>query len=391
MDQITYQELSTALQSDEPIKELVTKTLNMMIEKEFENRIGASYYCRSKDRVGYRCGYRTRKLQTTAGTLVLKIPHPKKGGYIPSFLKRYQRFDETLKKMISEAYVNGVSTGKMKHLVKAMGIDSISRGQVTAITSMLNNEAETFRRRPLEDHYWSVLYIDALFQKVRSEDTQGSKQLPSGSKQTAFITVVGADPEGHQEVLAIEPFPDESAESYSRLIKGLLNRGLIRPKLIISDGAAGLQKAMHDLLPGTKWQRCRVHFVRNVTQSLKKADKVIVGQRLKKVYHTANKRKSHNRAYNIIRKYESEYPTAMSCLRNGLNDTLTCLKLSEFNTRKITTSNIVESLNSEYRRRIKSIGVFPNVQSCLKLLTMIAIKWSNRYTYLNIPTNDNYI
>lgn len=377
MDNDTFKTLSQSLQNGS-IKELLTQTLNMLIEAEFANVIGAKKSERTTTRKGYRCGYRTRRFDTTCGTLTLRIPHPLKGGYIPSFLKRYQRYEQALKQTISDAYVNGVSTGKMKQLVRSMGVDGISKGQVSRITSELNHAVDAFKTRSLRYLNYPVLFIDAMFERVR----QGSH-----ANYCAILTVVGMDENNRKQILAVEAAPDESAESYTLLLKNLKRRGLKTPRLIVSDGALGLLKAMSIVMPEACWQRCQVHFMRNIMQSVKHADKPAIVSAVKHIWHTADKRKAIARANKVICKYERKYPTAMTCLRDGVLDTLTYMDFKEFDLRKIKTSNAIERIHEEFRRRSKSIRVFPNIESCIKLFTLLAIKYNRLNTYINVIGN----
>ena len=372
MDPETYKVLADSLQGPKgSIKELLTSTLNMMIEAEFEAKIGAKKSERTSTRKGYRCGYRTRRFDTTFGTIILKIPHPLKGGYVPSFLRRYQRYEQDLKDTIAKAYVNGVSTGRMKHLVRAMGVEGISRGQVSRITSELNTSIEAFRCRSLSDLDYPVLFIDAMFERVREQNRGVYK---------AILTVMGMSPDGRHEVLAVEAAPNESYDSYARLLKGLLERGLKVPRLVVSDGAAGLLKAMSEFLPCTKWQRCQVHFMRNVVQTVRNDDKPAIVADIKRVWHTADKSLAIARAFNVIRKWEHKYPTATECLKQGILDTLTYMDFAGISPKKIKTTNIIERLHRTYRERSKTIGIFPNAHSCLKLFILLAIKYNSGYT-----------
>ena len=368
MDQSTYQRLSESLYGPEgSIKELLNQTLNMLIEAEFENKIGAKKSERTATRKGYRCGYRMRRFDTTCGTLTLRIPHPLKGGYIPTFLRRYQRYEPKLKETISRAYINGVSTGRMKSLVRSMGVEGISRGQVSRITSELNTSIDAFRCRSLSNSDYPVLLIDATFERARKA---------SRAVYWAILTVMGLDAKGNREVLAVEAAPDESADSYRDLLARLLRRGLRPPRLIVSDGAAGLLKAMSEALPETKWQRCQVHFMRNIMANIRNDDKAMIADEIKQVWHTSDKCTAAARAFRIVDKYQQKYPIAMQCLRMGILDTLTYADFKEFNPKWIKTTNLIERLHETYKCRSKTVGIFPNVQSCIKLFTLIAMRFN---------------
>ena len=371
------QTLSKSMDSIEPIKDLMTMTLNLMAEAEFEAKIGAKKSERTDSRnqlpdgrKQYRCGYRTRKLNTTAGTLMLKIPHPNFGGYVPSFLKRYQRYESALKQTIIDAYVSGISTGRMKYLVRSMGVEGISKGQVSHIISELNDFVEAFRNRSLADHYFPVIFIDAIFEKI---------QVNGHATLTAIMVVSGLDETGERDILAIEAYPDESKESYLRLFTSLKERGLECPRLVVSDGAAGLTTAMPQVLPKAKWQHCKVHLIRKILKKVHKEDRQTMGDELKEIWYSDKKSEALRRAQKIYNRYHKKYPGAMNGLKKNIQNTLTFMDFPEFSGRKISTSNVLERMNREFRRRSKPIGVFPNVQSCLRLFTMYAIQYYDNW------------
>ena len=365
------------MNSDEPIKKLMTKTLNLMIEAEFEVKIGAKKSeqtpARKRSSDGtklYRCGYRTRRFDTTCGTLMLKIPHPNKGGFIPSFLKRYQRYESALRATIIDAYVSGISTGRMRSLVNSMGMEGISRGQVSRITSSINEFVETFRKLSLKDVNFPVLLIDAIFEKVR---------IKGHATFTAILIVSGLNELGERDILAMEAYPDESKESYLKLFNSLKERGLECPRLIVSDGAAGLITAMAEVLPKAKWQHCKVHLIRKILRIVRVEDRQTLGDELTEIWYTSSKKEALRRANKIYKKYNDKYPKAMIRLKYGIHGTLTFLDFPEYSPKKISTSNVLERLNKEFRRRSESIGVFPNVQSCLRLFTLYAIKYADSW------------
>ena len=220
---------------------------NTLINAEFDAFIGATRYERTNKRTTqgtdkiYRMGTRTRRFDTTAGTLTLTIPRPNRGGYVPSFLPRYKRYANELKRTIVEAYANGVSTHKMARLINAMGINGISQTQVSKVVTETNKSVDAFRCKSLRDTYFPVLFIDATFQKIRIEGS--TKLMP-------VLIVMGLDPNTHkQDVLSIEIFPEESTKSYTALLTKLKQRGLECPKLIVSDGHAGIINAIKDVMP----------------------------------------------------------------------------------------------------------------------------------------------
>ncbi len=352
--------------SEDPIQGLMSKTLSLMADAEFERFIGAKRSERTETRTNYRHGYRTRRFDTTCGTLMIKVPHPRKGGFTPSFLERYQRYEKSLKRVITDAYVNGVSMGKMRHLATTMGITHISKGQISAIVSEINDYTEAFRKRSLKGLDYPILYVDAIFEKIRSN---GKAIL------MAILIVAGSDGCGKRDIIAIEAYPDESKESYLGLFNSLKQRGLEDPRLIVSDGAAGMTTAMAEVLPNTCWQMCKVHLVRKVLKNARKEDRQTMADELKEIWHTSDKKVARKRARKILKKYADKYPKAMGSLKYSLEATLTYCDFREYNPRKISTSNMLERLNREFRRRSNTIGIFPNTQACLRLFTKYAMNY----------------
>lgn len=365
---LTVDEIFTRLDPKLPIKDLLTETLNLIAEHEFEQKYGPKGK-HQEDRPAYRNGHRIRRFDTPYGTLMLKIPKVSKGSFIPSFLERYQRYDSTLKQTIAESYVNGVSTGRMDNVVKAMGVKGISKGQVSKITADLDSKANEIRTRPLKDSDGQVLFIDAVFEKIKIEGK---------SSFTAIITVIGLNAHGKRQLLALEAYDSESKDNYKSLLKSLRKRGIRNPRLIVSDGAAGLLTALPEVYPKAKWQRCRVHFIRNVMKTVKHKDREIITQQILSAWRTSSKSKAEICAAAIYFKHKKHYPKAMACFIDGFKDTLACMDIpTRHPLKRINTSNVVERLNREFRRRSTSIGVFPNIQSCIRLFTVYADSYFN--------------
>lgn len=311
---------------------LLENMLNTLIGAEFDAFIGATRYERTQRRTAqgtdklYRMGTRTRRFDTTAGTLTLTIPRPNHGGYVPSFLPRYKRYANELKRTIIEAYANGISTCKMTRLINAMGINGISQTQVSRIVAETNRTVDAFRCRSLRDTYFPVLFIDATFQKIRIEG--------STAKQMPVLIVMGLDPNTHkQDVLSIEIFPEESTKSYTALLTKLKQRGLESPKLIVSDGHSGIINAIKDVMPETKWQLCQAHFARSVLSHVTDKDaKCIIGKELVLMWHSSSYERAVDRAISIYERYKDKYPAAMRSYHNdnlSVMDTLTFMNFKD--------------------------------------------------------------
>ena len=206
-------------------------------------------------RSGYRSGYRPRRLDTRMGTMYLMVPKVRQGGYIPFFVTERKRSEAMLVQVVQEAFVQGVSTRKMEKLAHSLGIENLSRSQVSEMTKGLNEQVEEFRNRSLAGTVYPVLWVDALNEKVRVDGRIVSM---------AALIVCGVDENGHRDIVAVEPMAEESRSSYGVLFQNLKDRGLSTPRLIISDAHSGLVSAIRESFPGASWQRCKVHFMRNI-------------------------------------------------------------------------------------------------------------------------------
>lgn len=335
--------------------------LNNRIQQEFEQFLKSAS---SPENKVYRNGYRMRRLNTTLGSIELRIPRAlgAKESFIPSFIDRWKRNTNELNELIKRMYTNGISTRKVNRCTSAVGV-SVSKSQVSTINKKYSNE--TINKSDLSKHKYKALYFDATFEKVR---------INNKVQLCAMISVISYLKRGYKTI-AIMPAPDlESESSYSRIIKNLLNRGLKEPELIISDYHLGLLTAMKKLLPNTKHQRCKVHFIRNVMAKLDKKGKHVLGKQLKQIYHTSSKTEATQRAQAIISKYKKKYPKACKVLNDGINSTLSYTEFSNnrLKHRRIESSNPIENINRQYKNRTKTIASFPNIEACIRIYNAIA-------------------
>jgi transposase-like protein len=252
---VSFEKMLLKFISDEdPMQSMLKWLCERLMEAEVNSKLCAEKSERNKERQGYRSGYRVRRFDTRMGTIYLMVPKIRNGGYIPFFVESKKRSEAALMNVIQEAYVNGVSTRKIDKLAKSLGIESISRGQVSVITKELNKQVDAFRNRPLDSIY-PVLWVDALYERIR--DTQQVKNM-------AVIVVTGITTEGKRDILAVEPMCEESATTYTRVFDRLKERGVEQVCLVVSDAQKGLVKAAREAFIGCSWQRCKVHFMRNI-------------------------------------------------------------------------------------------------------------------------------
>lgn len=363
--------------NEDPMLAMLKWLCERLMEAEVETKLGVEKSERSTERQGYRSGYRVRRFDTRMGTMYLMVPKIRNGGYIPFFVEAKKRSEAALINVIQEAYVNGVSTRKIDKLTKTLGIESISRGQVSVITKELNEQVEAFRKRKLESTY-PVLWVDALYERIRDNRTV---------KNMAVLVVTGINAEGKRDILAVEPMYEESAVTYTELFESLKARGLEKVWLVVSDAHKGLVKAARESFVGCAWQRCKVHFMRNILAHISGRDKKSFAEKLKQIWLQPDYDSAKKYANSVMDECEARYPEAIALLEEGLEESLQYYSFNEIDARKISSTNLLERLNREIRRRTKVVGIFPSMDSYIRLVTSYLIEysedWSTGRSYIN--------
>lgn len=358
------------LADEDPMLSMLKWLCEQLMEIEVSAKINAIKSERTPERTGYRSGYRVRRFDTRLGTMYLFVPKIRNGGYIPFFVTEKKRSEAALINVIQEAYINGVSTRKIEKLAKNLGIDSISRSQVSQITKELNEQVAAFRQRPLQETY-PVLWIDSLYEKIR---------VGHQVKNLAVAVVVGLDENGKRDILAIEPMYEESETTYQSLFDNLKERGLKNVWLVVSDAHKGLVKAIQKSFIGCSWQRCKVHFMRNILAHVPAKGKAEFANRLKQIWLQPDMESAQAYANSFMDTYENKYPGAIKILEEGLEDSLQFYTFKRIDHRKISSTNILERLNREIRRRTAVVGVFPNMDSYIRLITTYLIEYSEEWS-----------
>ena len=378
--------LAETVNNENPMLHLMEFLLGHLMEAEVEVIVGADRSERTDKRKNYRSGYRNRRFDTRLGSMELKIPKLRTGGYVPCFLDRGKRCEEALIAVVAEAYVSGISTRKLDEFVQSLGIAGISKSQVSQMAKSLDKEAEAFRTRSLRETSYPILIVDALFEKVRVDGVIQS---------TAVMVVCGINAEGRREVVGIELMPEESKDAYLSMFSSLKERGLDKPALIISDAHKGLVSAIAEGFPGTLWQRCKVHLMRNIMAYVSQKGKNEVSGRLKEIWLAPTREAALARAKEFCQSFEKRYPKAVETLENGLEDSLTFYAFPKIDPRKISSSNMLERLNREFRRRSKVVTVFPSIEAYLRLLTTYVIEYTDDWqntgrAYIEASALQNY-
>ena len=353
----------------DPILEMLKWILDEFMRAESEIKVGAEKNKHSQDRKTYFSGYRPRRFDTRLGTFYFLVPKLRNGGYIPFFLQEKKRSETALISLVREAYINGVSTRKVERLAKSLGIEGLSASQVSEITKGLSEEVNIWRSRPL-DRVYPVLWVDALYEKIRQDGRIVS---------SAVLIIQGLDSQGHRVILAIEPMLEESEASWKMVFDKLKKRGLQEVWLVVSDAHKGIQAAVRKSFLGTAWQRCKVHFMRNILAHIPHREKNRFAAELKQIWVQNDLESANRTATAIIEKYEGRFPQAIQCLVEGLEDSLQFYHFQSFDKRKTSSTNPLERLNHEIRRRTRVVGIFPSVDSYVRLVTTYVLEYTEEW------------
>ena len=288
----------------DPMLEMLQWVMDKFMEIEVSQKTGAEKGERTEKRTGYRSGYRIRRFDTRLGTVYLSVPKIRQGGYIPFFVTEKKRSEQALIQVVQECWLNGVSTRKIEKIAGKLGLESLSASEVSEINKGLDDMVEEFRSRKLDKEY-PVLWADALYEKIRDNGRVVSK---------AVMVIKGVNMDGRQEIMAVEPMENESEQTYSALFRKLQERGMEKVWLCVSDAHKGLEAAIRKTLPGTTWQRCKVHFMRNILAYVPQTHKERVASRLKLIWKAPDEKTARALKEDFCREYENRYPKAVECL-----------------------------------------------------------------------------
>jgi transposase-like protein len=346
------------------LREAIVLLTRLLMEAEVGEQIGAEKYERSDGRQAYRNGYRDRVWETRVGEIQLEIPKLRRGSYFPSFLEPRRRAERALLAVIQSAYVEGVSTRKVDDLVQALGLTGIDKSKVSRICKELDEAVTAFRHRPLEVAY-PYLWLDALYVKVRQNHRIVSM---------AVVLVIGVRETGEREILAIDIGASEEEAFWTAFLRGLVERGLKGLLLVTSDAHKGLRAAMNTVLTGTAWQRCRVHCMRNVLAHVPKRDKSIVAAAIRTIFAQPDQEAARQQLAEVVRAMETRWPKAAEVLIAAEDDVLTYMTFPPEHWSRIYSTNPLERVNREVKRRTNVVGIFPNSDAVLRLVGSVLIE-----------------
>ncbi len=349
----------------DPLYSMLQWVTESMMQLEAEQKVGVEKGTHSTTRTTHFSGTRLRRFDTRLGTMYLLVPKLRKGGYIPFFVTERKRSEAALIEVVQEAYINGVSTRKIEELAKKLGVETLSASQVSEINKGLDEQVKAFRTRPLAEEY-PVLWVDAIYEKIRDNGKVISE---------AVLVIYGVNLEGKREILAVEPMYEESEGSWGAVFENLKARGLKKVWLVISDAQRGIQAAVRKHFLGTSWQRCKVHLMRNILARVQQRDKKGFAEKLKQIWVQPDRKSAVRTAKIFMAEYRSKYPEAVTVLAEGLEDSLQFYAFPEFDHRKIASTNVLERMFREVRRRSRVVGVFPSDEAYIRLLTCYLIEY----------------
>ena len=353
---------------DTVIKSAVVLVLNEYMEKERDEFIQASAYERTTERRDSRNGYYDREFTMSIGKVNLKVPRTRNGEFSPSIFEKYARCDQAFILSMIEMVINGVSTRKVTNIVEQLCGESVSKSFVSSLTQKLDPIVNEWANRPLNIRYYPYIFVDAMYIKVREHHRVVSKAV-------YIATAITKD--NKREILGLNVDHVESYESWTRFFQQLKSRGLQSPQLVISDAHQGLQKAIQREFIGTSWQRCNVHFKRNIFEKLPKKDSKEVRIMIKRVFEAVRIEDSRQFKDELMNRFgnEPKYEKALKVLDDGYEDTIQYMSHPVNMHPFIRSTNSLERLNQEVRRRERVIRIFPNTQSAFRLVGAVLMQY----------------
>lgn len=354
---------------EDAFRTLLTESLNSILQAESTAQLGAEPYERSVTRSDSRNGSRNRNLNTRIGTITLAVPRHRNVPFHTLVFDNYSRSEAALVTTMAEMVVNGVSTKKVARVMETLCGKSYSKSTVSEACKGLDKAVHSFKTRPLEGDY-KFIYVDATYFKVRGEHRIGSK---------AMMVALAITDRGGREIIGFDIYDNESKETWKMFLESLKERGLKDPKMITSDAHDGIIYAISKIFPNTPWQRCQTHFSRNVISHAPGKFQKAIHAALLDMYHSATIEEARKKRDIIIDEYADVAPKAMECLDNGFEDVMAIMVLPEPFRKYIRTTNHLERLNKELKRRSNVIGVFPNEASLNRIIGSVLIELNDAY------------
>ena len=360
------------------LKDLLREVIQEVLEAEMNDALGAQKGERTGDRLGYRSGYYPRTLITRVGKLELRVPQDRQGRFSTEVFERYQRSEKALVSALAEMYIQGVSTRKVKAITEQLCGHSFSASAVSGVVKRLDEQLLQFAQRRLEEAFAYVI-LDARYEKVRE----------SGSiRSRAVLVAIGIDWEGRRQVLGVELAHRESASSWKDFLLSLRQRGLKGVELVVSDDHAGLRKAIAEVLPEAIWQRCYVHFLRNALDHLPRKGDDDCLRELRWLYDRRDVNEARKDLASWLKRWQDKYAKLCTWVEDNIWETLSFYSLPHGHHKHLKSTNMLERLNEEIKRRTRVVRIFPNEESCLRLIRALAVEmhenWIEAHRYLDM-------
>ena len=362
------------------LREMVRSFAEALMSAEVDALCGAPYGSRTPQRTNVRNGYRSRRWDTRTGTIDLAIPKLRQGSYFPDWLLEARRRSErALVQVVAECYVRGVSTRRVDGLVKTLGIEGISKSQVSQLAKELDGMVEDFRLRPLDGGPYTYLWIDALTQKCRD----GGRIV-----NVATVIATGVNADGRREILGMDVVTGEDGAAWTAFLRDLVARGLRGVQLVTSDAHPGLMDAIAANLPGAAWQRCRTHYLRNLLTQVPKSAQSLVATLVRSIFAQPSPDEVHAQLKRVVEQLQERFPKAADHLADAAPDVLPFTAFPRAHWRQIWSNNPQERLNRELRRRTDVVGIFPNRAAVIRLVGAVLAEqhdeWQVTRRYLSL-------
>jgi len=362
------------------VRQGVKAVLEEVLQEEMSEHLEAGYRELTPTRRGERNGHYQRNLLTPAGKIErLEVPRDREGEFVTDLFERYKRMTGDVEEAVLEMYLSGISVRKIAGVTEALSRVKVGKDAVSRIASRLEEQQKGWRERSLEGKEYPYLYLDATYLKVRW-----------GARVTsmALLACVGVDEEGFREVLAVEVAGTEKGAAYASLLRGLIDRGLSGVRLVVSDDHEGIKAAVWGELPGVEWQRCIVHFERNVLAHVPATSMGEVAEDLKAIFKVRREKTAKALAEEFVELYGGRFPKAVAVFEAGIGDALTYLGYPGSHHARIRTTNMLERLFREVKRRTRVVGVFPSETSATTLATAIVLRSSEEWALKRYLTMD---
>jgi putative transposase len=356
-------------QDGEVLREGIRVLSQALMETEVAGLIGAERHERTPDRAAYRNGFRTRTWDTRVGTIELAIPKVRPGTYFPSLLQPRRRAEHALLAVVQEAYVHGVSTRKVDDLVRALGIEGLSKSEVSRMCAELDPVIDAFRTRPLTGEY-PYVWVDATYHKVRVDGRVTSQ---------ATVVAIGVSSTGERQVLGLDVGPSEDRAFWTAFLRSLVKRGLRGLRLVVSDAHEGLKQAINTVLTGTTWQRCRVHFMRNLLATVPQGAREPVAAIVRTIFAQPDHASAMTQLQKVGDGLRARFPRATTLLEEAAEDILAYRHVPVEHQRQLHSTNPLERLNKEIKRRSNVVGIFPTAKSVVRLVGAILLEQDDEW------------